>query len=111
VIRRLFWLTLGAVAGVTGYRRLSRLMRAIQPVPGRGGRRGWPGRPGWAGRPGSASGLTAFLRDVRDGMAQYADQRASAAGPIPDRQQVHTERSSPAATRSYPGTHYAKDGR
>ncbi|HEY7143348.1 MAG TPA: hypothetical protein VH637_03805 [Streptosporangiaceae bacterium] len=79
MIGRLFWLTLGAVAGVTGYRRLSRLLRAALPVPRRGRAR-------------ESGGLASFARDVRDGMAQYQDQRA-------------------APGRGHPGTDYAKDGR
>ena len=42
MIRRLFWMLVGAVAGVTGYRRVARLARAIQPRADRGARRkGW----------------------------------------------------------------------
>jgi hypothetical protein len=106
MIRRLFWMTLGAVAGVTGYRRVSRLARAIQPWADRGGRRdGWPGG-------GSSRGAALFLRDVRDGMELYVDRRSRAAGPTLEGQQALTERAGQAAaSRTYPGTDYSKDGR
>ena len=53
MIRRLFWLILGAIAGVAGYRRVERLARQ---------RRGLV----------SAVHETArFARDVRDGMDDY----------------------------------------
>ena len=31
MIRRLFWLIVGAVLGVTGYRRLTQLARSVRP--------------------------------------------------------------------------------
>jgi len=55
VIRRLFWLTLGAVLGVAGYRRLSALGRALPP-------------------PLRLRELTRFASDVREGMALYAQR-------------------------------------
>src|SRR5262249_15840113 len=33
MIRRMFWLTLGAVVGIAGYRRLTRAARALLPGP------------------------------------------------------------------------------
>jgi hypothetical protein len=121
VIRRGFWLTLGAVIGVTGYRRAARLARSVLPAAavgqgqlahahrdagalpagdgrapkgralrGRGARseqghdqgRERPGRDelgrraltaaASAGR--SAAASAAFVRDVRDGMAEYLDR-------------------------------------
>ena len=50
MIRRLFWLGLGAVLGVTGYRKVTALARSLRPAP-------------------RASGLAEFAADVREGMA------------------------------------------
>jgi hypothetical protein len=108
VIRRLFWLTLGAAAGVTGYRRLTRLVRAMQPLPVRGSRRGWPG--GQYGRRGGYGGTASFLRDVREGMDQYAGRRAGPASPAIEGQHYLAQRS-PSAARRLDGTNYSKDGR
>jgi hypothetical protein len=55
VIRRLFWLSVGAAAGIAGYRRAERLAR----------RRGLVG---------AARGVARFARDVRDGMDEYMDR-------------------------------------
>ena len=104
MIRRGFWLMTGAVLGVTGYRKASRLTRTLtgQGRPGRSGsvlrpaaraalaaprqpRLTAPGRaailPGRAvTRPAGAARAIAgtasaagFVRDVRDGMAEYWD--------------------------------------
>jgi hypothetical protein len=103
MIRRLFWMSVGAAAGVSGYRRVSRLARAIQPqARGRN-------RPGW--RSGSGS-LAVFLGDVRDGMELYVNRRATPPGPALDAQHVLAGGpGEPAAPRTYPSTNYAKDGR
>jgi hypothetical protein len=99
VIRRGFWLAAGAVLGVTGYRKATRLARAVVPA-------GRPARPGVLTRPPeppprrrppllltsrqvlrgaaragrSAAQGAAFARDVRDGMAEYLDRHAQGAG-------------------------------
>ncbi len=65
MIRRAFWLGLGAVLGVAGYRRLSRLGRALT------GSRNGPAAIRAAGQIGG--GTTSFVRDVRAGMAEYLD--------------------------------------
>jgi hypothetical protein len=111
VIRRLFWLTAGALAGVTGYRRVSRLARAV----GAGGRRRRAPRGarglGWAG----AAAL--FARDVREGMELYADRHPRLAGRTLEVQRARAQRPRGAAPdeelrrRASPGTNYAKDGR
>jgi hypothetical protein len=93
MIRRGFWLALGATLGVSGYRRASRLARSLVPAsqgaqPGAGvrvvsrrsaftGRRVLQGAAR-AGR--STAEGAAFVRDVRDGMAEYLDRQASDAG-------------------------------
>jgi hypothetical protein len=89
VIRRGFWLVAGAVLGVTGYRRATRLVRSLAPavparpvspgvVAGRADRRPLlTGRAVLAGAAragrGAAQGA-AFVRDVSDGMAEYWDR-------------------------------------
>jgi hypothetical protein len=103
MIRRGFWMVTGAVLGVTGYRRVTRLARMLTgpkpaaSMPGTGPSAGPrmlapPGRPVMArqvmarlvaGRPASGLGkpsrlaravaAAGFVRDVRDGMAEYWD--------------------------------------
>lgn len=111
MIRRLFWVTVGALAGVTGYRRVSRLARAA----GLGGRPGARSRgragAGWAG------GAALFARDVREGMELYADRHPRLAGRTLEGQRARTDRPQGAAPGeqrrrpAYPGIDYAKDGR
>ena len=86
MIRRLFWLVLGAALGIAGYRRASRAARMLLPNSGPAGQVG--GRPARAALAhGASSGLTqpargrsagpgtaAFVRDVRAGMAEYLDR-------------------------------------
>jgi hypothetical protein len=103
VIRRLFWMTIGAVAGVTGYRRLSQLAQAMNPSARRRARRGDRGR---------YSGIAEFLGDVRDGMELYVNRRPGSGGPAVEGQHVLGEGTGQtAASRGHPGTDYAKDGR
>lgn len=97
MIRRGFWLTAGAVLGITGYRKATRIVRALtgQAQPGRStavvptaaraslvARQtglALPARP--AARPGGRAGsvvataasAAGFVRDVREGMAEYRD--------------------------------------
>jgi hypothetical protein len=81
----------GALLGVGGYRRVSRLARAVTAGKRRGG-----GRAGgrWA------RGVGLFARDVRDGMELYADRHPRLAG-----------RTLGDTGRFHPGVEYAKDGR
>lgn len=62
MIRRLFWLTLGAVMGVAGYRRATALVRSLSP-----GHR--------------ARELTRFASDVREGMELYMERHPGQAPP------------------------------
>ena len=62
MIRRLFWLGLGAVLGVTGYRKATALARSLRPAP-------------------RASGLAEFAADVREGMALYMERHARPPAP------------------------------
>jgi hypothetical protein len=94
MIRRGFWLAVGATLGVSGYRRVSRLAHSLAPsaagtqVAPRtarllGRRPALTSRQVLAGaaRAGrsTAEGV-AFVRDVRDGMAEYLDRQAQATG-------------------------------
>jgi hypothetical protein len=86
MIMRLFWVVLGAVIGIGGYRRVSRAARMLLPNGGLVGQVGGRAtRPALA-RPASttltrrpsrrsaAAGIAAFVRDVRTGMADYLDR-------------------------------------
>jgi hypothetical protein len=119
MIRRLFWMTAGALLGVTGYRRVSRLARAVtaggRPGDRTHGRvRGGSAAGGWAHR-GWRHGAALFARDVRDGMEMYADRHPRLAGRTLEGRQARAERLHEAGAggnprRGYPGIDYAKDG-
>jgi hypothetical protein len=105
MIRRGFWLVLGAALGVTGYRRAGRLARAMLP-----GRR--PAGRLAVGGTGGTGGTAAFLRDVRDGMDEYLDRHPRYPGPTLEGQQVPGRpRAGQSRLQEYPGIDYAKDGR
>jgi hypothetical protein len=106
VIRRLFWVTVGAVLGVTGYRRVSQLARSLRP----GARHvAAPGRP----RGGTlAGGAARFAHDVREGMELYMDRHPG----LTDRTLGGQQGSVPRPGRAVAGTgrgpwfiDYAKD--
>jgi hypothetical protein len=108
MIRRGFWVATGAVLGVTGYRRVTRLasmlnMSKSRPGPGSTAAprmRPAPGRVLAQTRPGRVAprGVAAasdvrthiaravaaagFLRDVRDGMAEYWDLHRGQPDPV-----------------------------
>jgi hypothetical protein len=116
MMRRLFWVIVGALLGVTGYRRLRRLTRAVtlggrrDPAPGRArGRDPMPG--GWA------RSTALFARDVREGMELYADRHPRLAGRTLEGQQARARRPQGAgpgdddAGRAQVGVDYAKEGR
>jgi len=123
MIRRLFWMIAGALLGVTGYRRVSRLARAVAA----GRRRGEaPGRPRGLSRSSrahrdrthryGARSVALFARDVRDGMELYMDRHPRLAGRTLGGQQARSERLRQDGAggdpgRVYPGVDYAKDGR
>lgn len=72
MIRRGFWLTAGAVLGVAGYRKATRLARTITAgtaVPRALTTRARAPVP----RTHRVREATSFARDVRDGMAEYRD--------------------------------------
>jgi hypothetical protein len=102
MIRRGFWLVAGAAIGVAGYRKATRLARTLagQPsVPRLTQGSGAGGAP-WLVRLGIGTrSASAFVRDVRAGMAEY---RAEHGGP--DRAGFHAERggADPASGRAGP---------
>jgi hypothetical protein len=67
MIRRGFWLLTGVALGVTGYRKVSRLARAVT---------GGPATPPTS----QLRNAAAFIRDVRDGMADYRELHAGQIG-------------------------------
>jgi hypothetical protein len=116
MMRRLFWVIVGALLGVTGYRRLRRLARAVtlggrrDTAPGRArGRDVMPG--GWV------RGAALFTRDVREGMELYADRHPRLAGRTLEGQQARARRPQGAgprdedAGRAQTRVDYAKEGR
>jgi hypothetical protein len=118
MIRRLFWMTAGALLGVTGYRRVSRIARAVTAGARPGDRthrrtRGDLTSGGRAHR-GWTHGAALFARDVRDGMELYANRHPRLAGRTLEGQQARAERRHEAGPggehrRSYSGIDYAKD--
>jgi hypothetical protein len=91
VIRRLFWLVLGAVLGVTAYRRLTAAARALLPVT-------------------RARQLTRFAADVRDGMELYLERQPRRAPLTLEGQQARGELPAAGTGRARRIDH-AKDGR
>jgi hypothetical protein len=78
MIRRGFWFALGAVLGITGYRRVTRAARALLPEGERVGqlaRRNGAGQPQRRTASRAGTGTVAFVRDVRSGMADYLDRQ------------------------------------
>ncbi|MGN6795577.1 MAG: hypothetical protein ACTHJW_24565 [Streptosporangiaceae bacterium] len=77
MIRRGFWMLLGAAMGISGYRRITRAARALLQ-PGalvshpQGRTQAIAPARGSAGRAGAET--IAFVRDVRAGMADYLDR-------------------------------------
>jgi hypothetical protein len=69
VIRRGFWLTVGAVTGIMGYRRASAAARRVS------------GRLTRGVAPGLAVRTVRFARDVREGMDLYMAQHSPPEGP------------------------------
>jgi hypothetical protein len=96
MMRRLFWLVLGAVLGVTGYRKATTIVRSLRPAP-------------------RASALGQFAADVREGMAVYMERQAQ---PPPSTLEGHRRRGLPSggppSSQPRPETHHhdeLKDGR
>jgi hypothetical protein len=84
VIRRGFWLTVGAVTGIAGYRRASSVARRMSGRLTRGGAPNLGG-PNLGGRslagPNLAVQTIRFARDVREGMELYMARQSPPEGP------------------------------
>jgi hypothetical protein len=104
MMRRLFWITVGALLGVTGYRRISRLARAITPG-GRRNERGIAHGRDWA------RGAALFARDVREGMELYTDRHPKLAGRTLEGQARAPRPADASSGRARPRIDYAKEGR
>jgi hypothetical protein len=76
MIRRVFWLTVGAAGGIMGYRRVAALGQRLSGK-GAAGRRGLT--PGGTIR--ATRAVRSFSRDVRDGMELYSARRPRGVGP------------------------------
>ena len=72
MIRRGFWLTIGAAAGIVGYRRVSAAGRRLS------------GRLTAGGTAGLARETVRFTRDVREGMELYMTRHSQPPGPTLD---------------------------
>jgi hypothetical protein len=92
MIRRLFWLTAGAVLGVSGYRRLTALGRHV-PEPLR------------------ARELARFAADVREGMEIYSRRHHRPARPTLESHRGRANARGGRAAPGRPGTDDVKDGR
>jgi hypothetical protein len=75
VIRRGFWLAVGATGGIMGYRRVSSLGRQVSQTLG-----ARPKRPEAVKRHWARESIR-FTRDVRDGMDLYSARHPRPSGP------------------------------
>jgi hypothetical protein len=75
MIRRGFWLAVGAAGGIMGYRRVSALGRQVSETLGTR-----PKRPGAAKRHWARESIR-FTRDVRTGMDLYFDRQQALSAP------------------------------
>jgi hypothetical protein len=100
MIRRMLWLIVGAVLGVAGYRRVSRLARTVA-VGGRRAAARARGEAGGSRMGGWAQRAALFARDVRDGMELYSDRHPGLTGRTLDHDH----------DRAYPRVDYAKEVR
>jgi hypothetical protein len=81
MIRRLFWLVLGAVLGVAGYRRLTAFTRSFSPAV-------------------RARDAAAFAADVREGMHIYMEQQPGDRPSTLEGQRGRRELPGPGAGRA-----------
>ena len=81
MIRRGFWLFVGAAGGIMGYRRVSAVGRQVAETLGtRQARPGREARPQAAKRHWARETIR-FTRDVREGMDLYSVRQADKRGP------------------------------
>ena len=78
MIGRLFWLTLGAVLGVAGYRRMTAFARSFSTVT-------------------RAQALGRFAADVREGMQMYMERQPGDPPSSLEGQRQHRELPGPPA--------------
>jgi hypothetical protein len=91
MIRRGFWLGLGAVLGVAGYRKATAIARSLRPAP-------------------RASALAGFAADVREGMALYMERQAQQPAPtLEGHRRRGLPAGRPAAGQPRPDTHPRPD--
>lgn len=79
MIRRGFWLTVGAAGGIMGYRRVSALSRQVSETLGT--RRGGQGPQASRRKRHWARETLRFTRDVREGMDMYIARQQGRAAP------------------------------
>ena len=76
MIRRVFWLTVGATGGIMGYRRVAALGQRMGGKPA-AGQRSLP----LGGTIRATRAVRSFSRDVRAGMEVYSARRPRGVGP------------------------------
>ncbi len=96
MIRRGFWLTVGAVSGVYGYRRVSAFGRRVSgtlSLASPGSPAALTGKPAVRrarrGAIAMARGTYRFTRDVREGMDLYMVRHSAPAGPTLSTDHTH----------------------
>jgi hypothetical protein len=90
VIRRGFWLTVGAVTGIAGYRRVSAVRRRLS------------GRLTRQGAPNLTVQAIRFARDVREGMDLYMARHSPPEGPTLGARDLPPARGRSALTNHDP---------
>ncbi|HLK74549.1 MAG TPA: hypothetical protein VKU77_12970 [Streptosporangiaceae bacterium] len=113
MIRRGFWLAVGAASGIYGYRRVSavgrRLSASLNPAPpaalGQGPRSAQSARRAAIK---AARETYRFTRDVREGMDLYTERHSAAASPTLATDQTLATAQTLATDQTM--THEPKDG-
>jgi hypothetical protein len=99
MIRRGFWLAVGAATGIYGYRRVSavtrRLSASLNPTgPAQGARLAEGARLGYRTTVKAARETLRFTRDVREGMDLYMAGHPASAGPTLSADRESADRES-----------------
>ena len=84
MIRRGFWVTVGAVGGIMAYRRAVSFGRRVSGTPG--------ARRAHVTTVGAARETIRFTRDVREGMDLYMARHPGQPGPTLGANKDHTEK-------------------
>jgi hypothetical protein len=84
MIRRGFWLAVGAASGIMGYRRVTSFGRRVSGTPG--------ARRARVTTLGAARETIRFTRDVREGMDLYMARHPGRPGPTLGANTDHTEK-------------------